>query len=64
MALVYDYLLTFSQEVSLFWNRRWTGATVLFFSNRYLTLFVAILQLLTYVHMSDTVSYVFSKLMY
>ncbi len=36
--VVFDYLITFGQEVNLFWNRRFTGATLLFFVNRYVVL--------------------------
>lgn len=36
--LVYDYFLTLPAEVNLFWKRRRTGAAVLFFANRYLSL--------------------------
>ncbi|KAI0794601.1 hypothetical protein C8Q74DRAFT_1249696 [Fomes fomentarius] len=35
---IYDYIVTFSDEVRLFWGRRWTGATLLFFLNRYVSL--------------------------
>ena len=34
--VVYEYLLTFTQEVSVFWTKRQTGASILFFLNRYL----------------------------
>ncbi|RDX44273.1 hypothetical protein OH76DRAFT_1487225 [Lentinus brumalis] len=36
--VVFDYLITFGQEVNLFWKRRFTGATLLFFVNRYVVL--------------------------
>ncbi|EJF58115.1 hypothetical protein DICSQDRAFT_173211 [Dichomitus squalens LYAD-421 SS1] len=37
--LVYDYILTFSYEVTLFWmGGRLSGATILFLLNRYVTL--------------------------
>ncbi|KAI0788054.1 hypothetical protein C8Q74DRAFT_1255522 [Fomes fomentarius] len=32
---LYEYLITLAEEVNLFWKRRWTGATLLFFLNRY-----------------------------
>ena len=38
MVLICEYLVTFPDEVNLFWKRRWTGATVLFFMNRYISL--------------------------
>ena len=36
--LAFEYFITLSQEVELFWKRRVTGASVLFFFNRYLIL--------------------------
>ncbi|EIW59955.1 uncharacterized protein TRAVEDRAFT_47251 [Trametes versicolor FP-101664 SS1] len=36
--LAYEYVITFDQEVTLFWKRKKTGATVLFLAIRYLTL--------------------------
>ncbi|RPD69111.1 hypothetical protein L226DRAFT_575891 [Lentinus tigrinus ALCF2SS1-7] len=41
--LVYEYLITFGQEVKLFWRGKWTGASILFFLNRYLALISYIL---------------------
>jgi len=35
--LIYDHILTFSDEVERIWTRKITGATILFFLNRYLT---------------------------
>ncbi|KAL1938182.1 hypothetical protein VTO73DRAFT_11826 [Trametes versicolor] len=36
--LAYEYVITFDKEVTLFWKRKKTGATVLFLAIRYLTL--------------------------
>ena len=38
VVLLYDYCLTFIQEIELFWMSAWTGAAVLFFMNRYIPL--------------------------
>ncbi|EJD05471.1 uncharacterized protein FOMMEDRAFT_145007 [Fomitiporia mediterranea MF3/22] len=38
-VLYYDYLLTFGEEVRFFWRRRANSVTVLFFLNRYLSIF-------------------------
>ena len=38
--MVYEYLVTLRREVELFWNHKWTGAAVLFYFNRYLSLLV------------------------
>ncbi|KAE9396647.1 hypothetical protein BT96DRAFT_1039235 [Gymnopus androsaceus JB14] len=35
--LIYDHLITFGDEVERVWKRKFTGATLLFFLNRYLT---------------------------
>ncbi|KAI0765607.1 hypothetical protein BD413DRAFT_574050 [Trametes elegans] len=51
--LVYEYLITLDREVALFWRRRVTGASVLFFTNRYLVLVVYLLLLMYLVPMSD-----------
>ena len=45
--VVYEYLVTFSNEVQLFWGRDITGASILFFINRYMMLFYAIFSLPT-----------------
>ena len=37
-VLVYEYSLTIHDEVSLYWGRRLTGARLLFFVMKYLTL--------------------------
>ncbi|KAF8599409.1 hypothetical protein BDV93DRAFT_560356 [Ceratobasidium sp. AG-I] len=37
VVLVYDHLITFSDEVDRIWRREWSGATWLFALNRYLT---------------------------
>ncbi|KAI0773644.1 hypothetical protein C8Q74DRAFT_771531 [Fomes fomentarius] len=39
MALIlYDYMLTLPVEVAVFWNRKFTGVSALFFFNRYFSL--------------------------
>ncbi|CCM06021.1 uncharacterized protein FIBRA_08265 [Fibroporia radiculosa] len=46
MLLLYDYILTFAQEIQCIWRRKFSGATVLFFLNRYLSIIYRILMLL------------------
>lgn len=41
--MVYEYIITFSEEVQLFWRRKPTGAIVLFLLNRYLLLFAILM---------------------
>ena len=40
--LGYEHLITFDTEVTLYWKKQFSGASVLFFANRYLTLMWAI----------------------
>ncbi|TBU61948.1 hypothetical protein BD310DRAFT_812246, partial [Dichomitus squalens] len=35
---LYDFSVTYTDEVVCFWRGKWTGATVLFFLNRYVAL--------------------------
>ncbi|EIN08132.1 hypothetical protein PUNSTDRAFT_44735 [Punctularia strigosozonata HHB-11173 SS5] len=35
--LIYDHLLNFGEEVERIWKKPWTGASILFVLNRYLT---------------------------
>ncbi|PCH34968.1 hypothetical protein WOLCODRAFT_155612 [Wolfiporia cocos MD-104 SS10] len=44
--LVYDYSLTFSREIRCIWGRKFSGATVLYLLNRYLTLIYRILMII------------------
>ena len=41
---IYDYVLTFAQEVELIWGRKITGAAILFVLNRYVTLVWAVMS--------------------
>lgn len=41
---VYEYLLTFEQEHTLIWKRKWTGSTWLFLINRYCLLITELIQ--------------------
>ncbi|KAI0745722.1 hypothetical protein C8Q76DRAFT_790063 [Earliella scabrosa] len=42
--LLIEYFSTCLDEVDLFWRRKWTGASVLFFTNRYSSLIAYILN--------------------
>ena len=55
VILFYDYLITFGDEVQLFWRRKWTGATVLFILNRYIVLLVHIISLCSFVRTTNLV---------
>lgn len=56
VAVVYDWVLNFEQEVELFWRRRWSPVTFLYLSLRYTGLLFAVdnaLANLTTVSLSD-----------
>ena len=38
VLVLYEYIITFGIEVDLFWGKDMTGASVIFFLNRYLML--------------------------
>ena len=44
--IFFEYLLTFDQEVRLFWGKKLTGAVALFFVNRYTTIIYTIYDML------------------
>ena len=53
--ILYEYIITFDQEVKLFWNKKWNGATTLFLVNRYLVLFLRLCNLIGFVPMPEQV---------
>ncbi|KAL1938198.1 hypothetical protein VTO73DRAFT_11842 [Trametes versicolor] len=60
--IAYEYIITFNQEIALFWKRKPTGATALFFGTRYIGLLTySFLGAATYAPMSDKVSSMFSN---
>lgn len=54
--LAYEYLLTLTREIALFWKRGLTGASVLFFLNRYIILALHIFNFAIAGPLSDKVS--------
>ncbi|KAF8755312.1 hypothetical protein RHS01_05454 [Rhizoctonia solani] len=46
--MIYDHMITFAEEVDRVWQREWTGATWLFFLNRYLTELQFIVNLVSF----------------
>ncbi|KAI0701122.1 hypothetical protein C8T65DRAFT_697122 [Cerioporus squamosus] len=52
--VVYEYIITFGLEVDLFWKRKLTGASVLFFLTRYLALLTIFFGMLEYVPTTDS----------
>ena len=61
VLMMYEYLVTFSTEVQLFWAGEVTGASVLFFVNRYIMLVYALLALLQLSPVVNTASVSLSK---
>ncbi|KAG0701490.1 hypothetical protein DFH29DRAFT_1080091, partial [Suillus ampliporus] len=60
-GLIYDWVLTFGQEVELIWRQRWSLMTVLYLSVRYLGIIYGVLNILTDVPtipVTDAVSYI------
>lgn len=55
---IYEYLITFSTEVQLFWEKTFTGATILFLTNRYMALLHILLSLWYYLPQSADTTYV------
>ncbi|RDX42916.1 hypothetical protein OH76DRAFT_1422252 [Lentinus brumalis] len=53
--VVYEYMITFGREVELFWTGRLTGAAILFFFNRYLSLVVDVYGLLENMYVPDKI---------
>ncbi|KAI1783015.1 hypothetical protein LXA43DRAFT_1103125 [Ganoderma leucocontextum] len=49
---LYEYLVTIDYEVEIFWKRRFTGASALFFLNRYLRLLFYISELVFWAALS------------
>ncbi|KIJ51624.1 hypothetical protein M422DRAFT_243923 [Sphaerobolus stellatus SS14] len=46
VMLAYDHLLTFDQEVNRIWKRTFSGASLLFLLNRYISLLQGILSII------------------
>ena len=61
VLVLYEHLVTFNTEVQLFWAGGVTGASVLFFANRYMLLVYALLTLFQLSPIIQTVSVSLSK---
>ncbi|KAI0329488.1 hypothetical protein GY45DRAFT_1371562 [Cubamyces sp. BRFM 1775] len=53
VMVFYEYIVTFSDEVNLFWKRQMSSASIIFFLNRYLTLLGYLLDSGTFHAQSD-----------
>ena len=57
--MLYDYAITLDREIASFWHGMTSGATVLFFTNRYLNVVVTIMGLIEFGQFSDEVRMVY-----
>ncbi|KAG1859302.1 hypothetical protein F4604DRAFT_1930845 [Suillus subluteus] len=48
-GLIYDWVLTFGQEVELVWRQRWSLMTFLYLSVRYIGILAAVIQILGHI---------------
>lgn len=55
VVLFYEYFLTLGDEAKYFWNGKFTGASAIFFFNRYIPLTLNMVGLTDYASMSDKV---------
>ena len=54
VLIVFEHLITTDREINLFWNRKFSGAAALFFTNRYFILTYSALNLV--VNFEESVS--------
>ncbi|KAI0788107.1 hypothetical protein C8Q74DRAFT_1162895, partial [Fomes fomentarius] len=45
---LYEDVITFGDEVTLFWGKGWSGGTILFFMNRYFVLVYSIFSMTSF----------------
>ncbi|KAG2345983.1 hypothetical protein BDR05DRAFT_98836 [Suillus weaverae] len=60
-GVMYDWALTFTQEVELIWRHRWSSMTVLYLGARYLGISYSVINILLYVptiSMTDVVCHI------
>ena len=55
MLYLYEHVVTFTDEVTLFWGRGWTGATILFFMNRYFVFAYSVYSMFSFVFLVSPV---------
>ena len=57
MIFIYEYCITIGEEAKYFWKQNFTGASALFFLNRYVLLTLYILGFVNNAFTSDEVCY-------
>ncbi|KAI0730762.1 hypothetical protein C8Q76DRAFT_716047 [Earliella scabrosa] len=62
--LLYEVFITYDLEVEYFWSGPITGARVLFFTNRYLSLLFNTIYMITYAHFPEQAQGVTQSLLY
>ncbi|KAG2149122.1 uncharacterized protein EDB93DRAFT_362038 [Suillus bovinus] len=56
VGLIYDWALTFGQEVELIWKKRWSLMTAMYLSVRYVGLIYSIIRVLLFIPVTTAVS--------
>ena len=45
VLFIYDTFVTFGREVVCFWTTKWSGAPLLFFPNKWISIIICVMQL-------------------
>ena len=45
VLFIYDTFVTFGREVVCFWTTKWSGAPLLFFANKWISIIICVMQL-------------------
>ena len=64
MVVFYEYMVTFGEEVELFWSKSMNGATVLFLATRYLNMLLYAYMFVSQVWPPDAIDGPVSSLPY
>ncbi|EJF61355.1 hypothetical protein DICSQDRAFT_60554, partial [Dichomitus squalens LYAD-421 SS1] len=55
VVFLYDSMITTGEEIRCFWGRKMTGAAILFWLNKYMTVLYLVWELATCFNISDKV---------
>ncbi|KAI0704206.1 hypothetical protein C8T65DRAFT_696620 [Cerioporus squamosus] len=48
VVFIFDALITFDRDVACFWNTKWTGASLLFFANKWVSMTLYVMSLVDF----------------
>ncbi|KAI0712942.1 hypothetical protein C8T65DRAFT_695143 [Cerioporus squamosus] len=48
VVFIFDVLITFDRDVACFWNSKWTGASLLFFANKWISITLYLISLVEF----------------